>query len=83
MIDLANEPRHFGIRLRQARSRAGLSQLDMAARLGLSSHYIPSRWECGRKYPTFWQLVALAQILNVEAGWLIGTVVASTELLTE
>ncbi|PVX57017.1 helix-turn-helix domain-containing protein [Paraburkholderia unamae] len=72
MSNIANQPRHLGIRLRVARTRAGLSQEHLAKQIGLESHYLLSRWECGRQYPKFAQIVALAGELNVDVGWLAG-----------
>jgi transcriptional regulator with XRE-family HTH domain len=72
MSDIASQPRHLGIRLRVARTKAGLSQEHLARQLGLESHYLLSRWECGRQYPKYAQIVALANALNVDVGWIAG-----------
>lgn len=59
------DPRHAGARLRFMREAAGLSQLQLAARTGLSHEYL-SRLEHGRLAPTAATLLVIADALTVE-----------------
>jgi transcriptional regulator with XRE-family HTH domain len=67
------DPNRFGERLRTARKAALLSQEELGQRLGFSSHYKVSRWEQGHEYPRFWDLIAVAREVHVEAAWLLGS----------
>jgi excisionase family DNA binding protein len=58
------EPKRAGWRLRRLREAAGLTQLELAARSGLT-HETVSRLERGRRQPQARTLVALAQALGV------------------
>jgi transcriptional regulator with XRE-family HTH domain len=55
----------FAERLREMREAAGISQVEMAKRLGIVRQtYI--RWEDGTTEPTFSALCQLARVLGVE-----------------
>jgi transcriptional regulator with XRE-family HTH domain len=55
---------NFGVRVRELRAAAGLSQDDLAERAGLFRTYM-SRIETGRANPTVTVVTKLAQALNV------------------
>jgi len=61
---------HFGARLQRLRVRKGLSQLDIAAHLGVSAPSI-SGWEKGRTRPKHARLDALADLLGVSLAELL------------
>ncbi len=51
------------------RDRAGLSQMELADRLGVSRQAV-SRWESGDTTPTMDKLKALAKLYGVSLDWL-------------
>ena len=51
------------------RDRAGLSQMELAERLGVSRQAV-SRWESGDTTPTMDKLKSLAKIYGVSLDWL-------------
>lgn len=61
---------HFGARLQRFRVRKGLSQMDIAAHLGVSAPSI-SGWEKGRTRPKHARLDALADLLGVSLAELL------------
>lgn len=61
---------HLNDRLRQARLARGLSQEDLARRLGLVSMSI-SRYERGVSSPRLSRATAIAAELGVSLDWLI------------
>ena len=65
-----------GERVRLARSRAGLSQEQLAARVQLSGHAIHqksiSRLEAGLRVVPDYEVLLLAQALGVSPLWLLG-----------
>jgi Zn-dependent peptidase ImmA (M78 family)/transcriptional regulator with XRE-family HTH domain len=58
-------------RLAAARARNGYDQEDVANAVGVSRAMV-SYWESGRRKPNDRQLVALAQLLRVPVGFLLG-----------
>lgn len=52
-----------------SRDRAGLSQMELADRLGVSRQAV-SRWESGDTTPTMDKLKTLAKIYGVSLDWL-------------
>jgi transcriptional regulator with XRE-family HTH domain len=60
----------FGQRLRARRRELGLSQVALAARLGISQPAI-SHWENDQKEPLLSSLVALAKSLEISTDWLV------------
>lgn len=64
-------PDGFGARLREARTRAGLSQASIADLFGIRPQQV-WRWEAGRSTPDLMQLVRLAGLLNVTSTDLLG-----------
>lgn len=65
-----------GERVKAARKRLGLSQLDLAAKLQVSGVNIErdsvSRIEIGTRFVADYELLALAEILNVSLEYLLG-----------
>lgn len=57
----------FGPVLRRLRFEKGLSQEELAERMGMASHAHISRLESGRKQPTLEMLFRFADALGVEA----------------
>lgn len=69
----------FSERLKKLRKDTGLTQVDVAEKLGISQQAYAS-WERGMKKPTQDNLVKIAQILNVSVDYLVGN---SQETLDE
>ena len=61
----------FSERLKDLRKQAGLTQVEVAEKLGISKPDYASR-ERGAKKPTQENLVKIAQILNVSVDYLVG-----------
>lgn len=61
----------FGKRLKAARERAGFSQEDVVARLGLSHRSI-TRWENGESDPGFCKVVMMAELYRASTDWIAG-----------
>jgi transcriptional regulator with XRE-family HTH domain len=53
--------------LKSVREAAGISQKELAAKLG-SSHQLISKWEVGNGKPSQEQKVALCRILGIDEG---------------
>lgn len=62
----------FGSRLRQARKIAGLTQGELAERVGLKSYNPITQYERGINDPSLPTLFRLATALNVKTDWLLG-----------
>ena len=60
-----------GARIKKARQTLGLKQTDVAKKLAVSAALITA-YETGRREPSIKNLVALTQVLNVSADWLLG-----------
>ena len=69
----------FSERLKNLRKQANLTQVDVAAKLGISQQAYAS-WERGVKKPTQENLVKISQILKVSIDYLVGN---SNEYLKE
>ncbi len=61
----------IGLRIKQSRKSKGLSQAELACKLGLKTQSI-QQWESGRTEPRFARLEQLADTLNVTIAWLHG-----------
>ena len=70
----------FSERLKNLRKQAGLTQVDVAEKLGISQPAYAS-WERGVKKPTQENLVKIAQILNVSVDYLVGNLKEKTDKL--
>ena len=81
------EPREYqwkniGNRIREARTKLGLTQAQLAGQVGVSSQTVWS-WEAGRVKPTHEHLEELAFRCEVSTAWLLGRDVLEAELLQE
>jgi transcriptional regulator with XRE-family HTH domain len=56
---------NFGLRLRQLREKAGLTQKELADRARLSQNGI-SQWEAGKREPAWSAVLALCHALGVD-----------------
>lgn len=61
----------IGLRLRAARETAGLTQVQLAARLGIAQHNV-SLYECGNRMPRVDFVWKWAQACEREVGALVG-----------
>ena len=61
----------FSERLKDLRREAGLTQVEVAEKLGISQQAYAS-WERGVKKPTQENLVKIAHVLNVSVDYLVG-----------
>lgn len=61
----------FSERLKNLRKKVGLTQVDVAGKLGISQQAYAS-WERGVKKPTQENLVKISQVLNVSIDYLVG-----------
>lgn len=61
---------NIGTRIRQARSKAGLSIRELATLLGLS-HATVGHWETGTHAPSIAAMLKVAQITKVDVAWLV------------
>lgn len=61
----------FSERLKKLRKDTGLTQVDVARKLGISQQAYAS-WERGVKKPTQDNLVKISQVLNVSVDYLVG-----------
>lgn len=68
---MANQQRHFGTRLREARLGAGLSQSELEELSGIPKARL-SRYENGHVEPSIQTLNRLARALNVSEASLLG-----------
>lgn len=64
--------RFFGTRLRQARKTAGLTQTELAERVGLKTYSAITQYERGINDPSLPTLFRLSTELNCSADWLLG-----------
>lgn len=62
----------FGKRLREIRTKQGLTQQQLADRVGLTKTSI-SCYESGSRTPTLDTLIDLANELNIELSYFLGT----------
>lgn len=63
-------PGELARRIKQARLRIGLSQRDLATKLGITPGAV-GQWELGSVMPSGGRLGALAKALGVRADWLL------------
>ena len=61
----------FGQRVRILRDKKGLSQKDLADRLGMPRSIV-STYENGRRMPTYGKLIKLACVFEVSTDYLLG-----------
>ena len=60
-----------GDRIHKLRTREGLSQLRLAALLGLRTQNAVCNWECGKSYPCVRTIIKICQLFGVSADWLL------------
>lgn len=72
----------IGIRIREARVRAGMTQAEVAKLVGVSPHAVWA-WEHGRAKPSHEHLLELAHRCEVTTDWLLGRDVVEAEVLKE
>ena len=61
----------FGRRIKMMRTLLGMTQLDLAKKLGVTTQAITT-YEKGKREPGFRNLIGLSQALGVSVDWLIG-----------
>lgn len=61
----------FGLLLRELREKRGMTQADVARKLGLKQATI-SRYECNTKTPSLASLKRLALLFGVSSDYLLG-----------
>ena len=61
----------FGKRLREVRKSKKLTQIELANMLGISQKSY-SHWENNKTFPSFENLVKLADLFEVSLDWLFG-----------
>lgn len=59
---------HFGKRMSALRRKVGLSQADLAEKLGVTSQAV-SKWECGNAVPDIDILLELSHLYNGNPSW--------------
>lgn len=74
--------RGIGDRIRDARTKLGLTQRELAGQVGVSPQTVWS-WEAGRVKPTHEHLEELAFRCQVSTAWILGRDVLEAELLSE
>lgn len=70
-ITFSTVAERFGWNLRIARQRAGFTQRELAARLGMEFTCDVSVWETGKQCPRIDTAVRLAEALEIEPGELL------------
>jgi bacteriophage CI repressor helix-turn-helix domain len=61
----------FGTRLREVRKSKKITQIELANMLGISQKSY-SHWENNKTFPSFENLIKLADLLEVSLDWLFG-----------
>lgn len=74
--------RESGARIREARTRAGLTQKEVSDLLGVTPHAVWC-WEAGKTKPSGEHLVEIASRCQVSTDWLLGREVVEAEILDE
>jgi transcriptional regulator with XRE-family HTH domain len=64
-------PRLFGEKLRYLRLTRGMTQIDLAQRIGLGSQGHISRMEAGKKSPSLGLVLSIASVFDVMVDYLI------------
>ena len=68
----------FGERVKMMRNLRGFTRSEFAKKLGVSTALV-SAYEVGKREPSMKNLIALTQILNIGADWLLGISPQTTE----
>lgn len=69
MTDI-KEPVHVGVRIKKARNTLGMTQKNMADRLGVSLNYL-SMLERGDRSPSLNIIKKISVMSGVSAGWIL------------
>ena len=72
--------RASGARIREARTKVGLTQKEVSELLGVSAHSVWC-WEAGKTKPSGEHLVDLASRCEVSTDWLLGRDVVEADVL--
>lgn len=75
---MTNHPRRFGAVVREAREALEVTQVDLAARLGVKQPAV-SAWEGNKAFPTPGSLVKLADELKLEVEDLVRLIAAEQD----
>ncbi len=72
-LKLSDEERRkqFGARIKSMRKSLGLTQADLAKKIGVTKQAITT-YETGIREPSFRNLIKLSRALNVTTDWLLG-----------
>ena len=72
-LKLTDEERRkqFGARIKNMRKSLGLTQADLAKKIGVTKQAITT-YETGIREPSFRNLIKLSRALNVTTDWLLG-----------
>lgn len=72
-LKISDEERRkdFGARIRIMRKSLGLTQADLAKKIGVTKQAITT-YETGIREPSFKNLIKLSRVLNVTTDWLLG-----------
>lgn len=72
-LKLPDEERRkqFGARIKNMRKSLGLTQADLAKKIGVTKQAITT-YETGIREPSFRNLIKLSRALNVTTDWLLG-----------
>lgn len=71
MVDRKKYMIYLGKKLKMARLRAGLTQEELAEKIGVSRGSI-ARYELGEMEPKLENLIALSEILDISTDYLLG-----------
>lgn len=76
IYDFAGKKNICGLRIKEARKRRGLSQVDLAAQMQVAGIIIErdsiSRIEIGTRFVPDYELPIYSKILKVDVAWLLG-----------
>lgn len=75
--------KEFSKFLREAREKSGLTQSQVAEKLGYSTAQFVSNWERGQSYPPMKTLPTLAQLYKVNTDQLFDVILAISVHTTE
>ena len=62
----------FAQKLRELREEKGLTQLQLAQKLGFKSYNVISNWEGGKRMPDIENLKLIAKFFGVSIDYLVG-----------
>ncbi|MBQ9468652.1 MAG: helix-turn-helix domain-containing protein [Clostridia bacterium] len=62
----------FSVKLKEIRKEHGLTQIDLAKKLGVASGTV-GNWESGKREPDYERISQIADLFNVSVDWLLGS----------